>query len=150
MEKVWVGLEIRSINNLIRRYFEFSSHRREIETITGNNGWIIGYLSDNAGKDIYQKNIEDHFTITRSTASKVLTLMEQKGLIERRNVSRDARLKKIVPTEKALKLKGLMKEDAQRMEDTLTNGFSDEEIETMLSYFQRMKENLSGVKSDAL
>ena len=75
MEKIWIGYELRSLNNLIRRYFEFSSHKKEIETITGNNGWIIGYLAENKNKDIYQKDIEDHFTITRSTASKVLCLM---------------------------------------------------------------------------
>ena len=105
MERIWIGFELRSLNNLIRRYFEFSSHRKEIETITGNNGWIIGYLAENADKDIYQKNVEEYFTIARSTASKVLNLMEQKGLIQRQAVAQDKRLKKIVLTEKAWKIK---------------------------------------------
>ena len=78
-----IGMELRSLNNLIRRYFEFSSHKREIESVTGNNGWIIGYLADNSGRDVFQKDIENHFTITRSTASKVLSLMERKELIRR-------------------------------------------------------------------
>ncbi|MGX8701999.1 MarR family winged helix-turn-helix transcriptional regulator [Caproiciproducens sp.] len=143
MEKMKIGLELRSLNNMIRRYFEFSSHKNEIETITGNNGWIIGYLADNADKNIYQKDLEDHFTITRSTASKVLSLMEQKGLIQRQAVAQDARLKKIVLTEKAWKIKGLMREDAERMERTLTNGFTDEEVETLYSYLQRMRANIS-------
>ncbi|WP_444658415.1 MarR family winged helix-turn-helix transcriptional regulator [Caproiciproducens sp. R2] len=143
MEKMKIGLELRSLNNMIRRYFEFSSHKNEIETITGNNGWIIGYLADNADKNIYQKDLEDHFTITRSTASKVLSLMEQKGLIQRQAVAQDARLKKIVLTEKAWKIKGLMREDAERMERTLTSGFTEEEVETLYSYLQRMRTNIS-------
>lgn len=146
MEEIRVGLELRSLNNLIRRYFEFSSHKKEIETITGNNGWIIGYLSENAGKEIYQKDIEDHFTITRSTASKVLSLMAQKGLIQREAVAQDARLKKIVLTEKAKKIKGLMCEDAERMERTLVNGFTEEELRTLYGYIQRMKKNISDIK----
>ena len=146
MEKIWIGMELRSLNNLIRRYFEFSSHRKEIETVTGNNGWIIGYLAENADHEVYQKNLEDRFTITRSTASKVLNLMEQKGLIQRQAVARDARLKKIVLTEKAWKIKELMKEDAERMERTLTEGFTGEEIKTLYSYIQRMKKNLSDPK----
>ena len=146
MEKIWIGMELRSLNNLIRRYFEFSSHRKEIETVTGNNGWIIGYLAENADHDVYQKNLEDRFTITRSTASKVLNLMEQKGLIQRQAVARDARLKKIVLTEKAWKIKELMKEDAERMERTLTEGFTGEEVKTLYSYIQRMKKNLSDIK----
>ncbi|MGX8710219.1 MAG: MarR family winged helix-turn-helix transcriptional regulator [bacterium] len=145
MEKMRIGLELRSLNNMIRRYFEFSSHKNEIETITGNNGWIIGYLADNADKDIFQKDLEDHFTITRSTASKVLSLMEQKGLIQRQAVAQDARLKKLVLTEKAWKIKGLMREDAERMERTLTNGFTEEEVETLYSYLQRMRTNISNM-----
>ncbi len=143
MEKIWFGLELRSLNNLVRRYFEFASHRKEIETVTGNNGWIIRYLAENKDKDVYQKDLEEQFTVTRSTASKVLRLMEQKGLIRRQAVSRDARLKKIVLTEKAWKIKELMREDAEKMEQSLVKGFTEEELHTLYSYLQRMKANLS-------
>ena len=146
MEKLPVGLELRSLSNLIRRYFEFSSHRKEIDTITGNNGWIIGYLSRNAGRDVYPKDLEEHFSITRSTVSKVLGLMEQKGLIERRAVARDARLKKIVLTEKAKQVEGLMRDDAARLERTLAEGFSEEELQTLYSYIERMKKNISQIQ----
>lgn len=145
MGKPEVGLELHSLNHLIRRYFDFSSHRREIASVTGNNGWIIGYLANNKDKDIYQKDLEDKFTITRSTASKVLRLMEEKGLIQRQSVAHDARLKKIVLTEKAEKIQGFMREDVQRMEQILTNGFADEEVNMLLSYIQRMKDNISDV-----
>lgn len=142
MEKIKISVELRSLNNLIRRYFEFSSHRREIDSVTGNNGWIIGYLANNTEKDIYQKDIEDHFTITRSTASKVLSLMEQKGLVQRMPVMQDARLKKIVLTDKSLEIRELMMEDAQKLENTLTKGFTEEELITFRSYIKRMKQNI--------
>jgi DNA-binding MarR family transcriptional regulator len=148
MDEIWVGRELHSLENLIRRYFEFSSHRKEVETITGNNGWIIGYLSENGDKDIYQRDIEKHFTITRSTASNVLKLMEQKGLIERRTVAHDARLKKIVLMDKARKLHNIMREDAKMMERALTKGFTEEELKTLLSYIQRMKKNITSIGSD--
>ena len=147
MDEIWIGREFHSLNNLIHRYFEFSSHKREVETITGNNGWIIGYLSENSDKDIYQRDIEKHFTIARSTASKVLRLMEEKSLIQRQPVAHDARLKKIILTQKAYEIKGLMREDAEMMEQTLTQGFSEEELKTLHSYIQRMKENLTNIKS---
>lgn len=143
MEKVRIGLEFRSLSNLIRRYFDFSSHKKEIETITGNNGWIICYLADNADKDIYQKDLETHFTITRSTASKVLSLMEQKGLIIRQSVAKDARLKRLILTEKAWELKELMREDSEKMEQHLISGFTDDELKVLHSYLQRMKENMT-------
>lgn len=143
MDERLIGRELRSLNNLIRRYFDFATHRKEIETVTGNNGWIIGYLAENTDKDIYQKDLERHFTITRSTASRVLSRMEQKGLIERQPVARDARLKKIVLTDKAWQLKGLMRQDVVQMEQTLLHGFTEEEKRTLSAYIQRMKHNIT-------
>jgi MarR family transcriptional regulator, transcriptional regulator for hemolysin len=144
MENIRFGLELRTLNNLIRRRCDFSSHKKEIETITGNNGWIIGFLAENStsGRNVYQKTIEKHFNITRAAASNVLSLMEQKGLITRLTDNQDGRRKKIVLTEKALQLERLIKEDFDSFEATLRKGFSDNELETLYGFFQRMKDNL--------
>jgi len=142
-----IGVELRSLNNLIRRTFENSGHKKQIDSITGRNGWIIGFLADNSDRDIYQKDLEEQFTITRSTVSKVLILMEKKGLIERHSVPHDSRLKKLVLTEKAWEISKLMKEDGVKMEETLTEGFTKEELEFLYTYIQRMKDNM---KSSAL
>ena len=101
------------------------------------------FSCDNEDRDIFQRDLEEKFTITRSTTSRVLTLMEKKGLIERKSVDWDARLKKIVLTDKARLAQGMMREDAQRMEERLLKGFSPEEIETLELYIQRMKDNIS-------
>lgn len=139
-----IGRELRALNNLIRRYMDNSSHHKKtVESFTGTNSWIIGYLSDHMGQNIYQKDLEREFSITRSTASKVINLMAQKGLIERHSVSHDARLKKLVLTDKALELSKLMAEDCRRVESVLTKGFSDDELDTLHGYIRRMKENLS-------
>jgi DNA-binding MarR family transcriptional regulator len=144
MEHIRLGLELRTLNNLIRRHCDFSSHRKEIQTITGNNGWIIGFLAENsaAGRNVYQKTIEEHFNITRAAASNALSLMEQKGLITRLADKQDGRRKKVVLTEKSLQLRKLMKEDFDSLETTLRKGFSDDELKTLYEFFQRMKDNL--------
>ena len=144
MENIRFGLELRTLNNLIRRRCDFSSHKKEIETITGNNGWIIGFLAENSSEErnVYQKTIEEHFNITRAAASNALSLMEQKGLITRLPDTQDGRRKKIVLTEKALQLKRLVKEDFDSFEASLRKGFSDNELETLYGFFQRMKANL--------
>lgn len=144
MKTRWIGLELRKLNNMLRRNSEFSSHRKEIETVTGNNGWVIGFLSENinAGRIVYQKTIEDHFNLSRSAVSTMLSLMEQKGLIYRETDSHDGRLKKILLTEKAEKIKTLMREDIENMESKLSRGFSETELDTLFSYLQRIKENI--------
>jgi MarR family transcriptional regulator, transcriptional regulator for hemolysin len=144
MKNIRFGLELRTLNNLIRRRCDFSSHKKEIETITGNNGWIIAFLAENSSKEqnVYQKTIEEHFNITRAAASNALSLMEQKGLITRLPDTQDGRRKKIVLTEKAQQLERLVKEDFDSFEATLRKGFSDNELETLYGFFQRMKDNL--------
>ena len=142
MKRKPIGMELRSLNNLIGRAFENSGHKKQIDSVTGRNGWIIGYLADNADKDIYQKDLEEQFTITRSTVSKVLNLMEKKGFIERRSVPHDSRLKKLALTEKAWEISNMMKEDGAKMEKTLMDGFTIEELESFYTYIQRMKDNL--------
>lgn len=142
MEKEKVLVELRALNNLIRRYLFFSSSMEEIKSITGNNGWIIAYLGQNEDKDIFQKDIEERFTITRSTASRVLSLMEQKDLIKREAVKGDARLKKISLTEKSKKISKVMEEDSYNLERKLLEGFSEKEVDELLWYFVRMRENI--------
>jgi len=142
MKRKSVGMELRSLNNLLKRKFDDFAERNQIESVTGTNGWIIRFLDENADKDIYQKDLEAQFTITRSTVSKVLILMEKKGLVERHGVPQDSRLKKLVLTDKARKITALMKEYGNKTEQTLTGGFTPEELETLYGYIQRMKDNL--------
>jgi len=142
MRKKTIGFELRSLNNLIMRKFENSPTRKQVDSVTGTNGWIIGFLTENVDKEIYQKDLEEQFSITRSTASKVVILMEKKGLIERRGVPHDARLKKLILTEKAWEISELMIEDATQMEETLTEGFTQEELDLLISYIGRMKHNI--------
>jgi DNA-binding MarR family transcriptional regulator len=124
---------------------ENHANKKLVDNITGTNGWIIGYISDHNCRDVYQRDLEEEFGITRSTASKVVNLMVRKGLITRQSVPHDARLKKLVLTEKAIEVVALMEEDGKKLENTLRKGFTDEEIETLHSYLERMKKNLSQV-----
>lgn len=142
MQKYELGRELHSLDNLVRRYMENYGVKRRLDEITGTNGWIIGYLADHEGEDIYQKDLEKEFTVTRSTASKVINLMEQKGLVKRQSVPHDARLKKLILTDKAMEVAAMMHEDHRKMEECLTNGFSEAEIMQMLSFVKRMKDNI--------
>lgn len=141
MEKT-VHNELRSLSHLIYRFIENLPNKKQIESMTGTNSCIIGYLTENDGHDVFQKDIEKAFGITRSTASKVINLMEQKGLVERQSVSCDARLKKIVMTDKSKAISHLMAEDMALVESVLTDGFTPDEKDALCSYIKRMKNNI--------
>lgn len=135
-----IGIELRYLNNLIRRYVDNKLHKKYIDSVTGTNGWIIAYIA--AHGDVFQKDLEAEFGITRSTASKVVGLMVQKGLIEHRSVPQDARLKKLVLTDKAMELSKLMNQDHEAVDQTLKKGFTEEELSNLHSYIERMKQNI--------
>ena len=137
-----VGRLLGMIQNGLHRKHEKKPLFREVDGMTGKNGWIIGYLAHNQERPVYQKDLEKAFNVTRSTASKVLTLMEKKGFVERRSVEEDARLKQIVLTDSAWKIAEAMKQNCEEMEQQLTRGFSEEEKQQLTGYLNRILDNL--------
>jgi MarR family transcriptional repressor of mepA len=142
MEQKTVSFELRVLGNLIRRQAAQSEIRRHVDDLTGTNGWVIGFIADHEGQDIFQRDLEVRFSIRRSTATKILQLMEKKGLLERQSVAYDARLKKLVLTPKALELHKLATEDMRVFEQRLTHGLSKEELEAFFHITDKMKKNL--------
>lgn len=138
------GKEVRSLSNLIMRFISTKLNKEYVETATGANAWILQYIKCHEGQDVYQRDLEKEFCITRSTASKVVILMEKKGFLSREGVESDGRLKKLVLTEKGNNIINLMAEDRETVEKTLIKGFSDEEIQQFCSFIARMKENVQG------
>ena len=89
--------DVRYINNLLTRRSVEKNFLTPTETLTRANTLIIKYLVNNSGKDIFQKDVENKFGITKSTASTVLKHMEEKGFIKRKSINKDARYKKLIP-----------------------------------------------------
>ena len=129
----------------MRRFDLGRPDKEALERITNANRWVIGFLAEHEqrGKDVYQRDLEETFCVTRSTVSKVLDLMVQKGLVERQAVPHDARLKKLKLTPKALDLSEKMQAYAEEVEREVTLGFSQEEIDTLLDYIERIRRNLT-------
>ncbi len=141
------------LNNEIRRCLDKSVRSEpeldipgEHNNITCTNRWIIAHLyaSELEGRCVYQRDIEKEFGITRSTASKVLILLEKKGYVRREGVSHDARLKKLILTDKSREISRTMHESAVKIEKSLIDGFTKEELETLYGYLDRVQKNLDG------
>ena len=96
-----LGIALRNVNILIKRSMENSPVKKEMDNVTGMHGYIIGYLKSRGSEDVFQRDVEQRFSMRRSTATAILQLMEKNGLIIRSAVDYDARLKRIQLTEKA-------------------------------------------------
>ncbi len=142
-DKYAIGHEIKIISNLIKRRIGNSRVISDIDKMTGTHGWIIGYLYHNSDKgDIFQRDLEEEFSIRRSTATGILQLMEKNDLIIREQVDYDARLKKLVLTPKAIAIHESLINEFDKIEAELTSGLTDEEKVSILSTINKMKKNL--------
>ncbi len=137
-----LGFEIGRTSRLIKRYIDSDASRSYVEKMTGTHGWAVGYFYRNRHKDMFQKDFEQEFDIRRSTASSILSLMEKNGLITRESVPYDARLKKIVLTQKALEVQSYVDKNFARFEKTIQQNISDEELEVFFAVLDKINSNL--------
>ena len=143
-----VGYEIKTLDHIIERNIINISLKNGMDRVTVMHGWIMGYLYANEHRDIYQKDLESEFCISRSTVTNILKLMEKKGYIERISVEKDARLKKIILTDKARKIQRQNYIDMHNMVETqLKKGISEEDMEKFIQIIRKMKENLTDKKT---
>ncbi len=148
MEAKNIDVEIRCLSNMIFRYIESNMSRIMPPDISRSNAWILGYIDNHKDSDVFQKDLEDEFGVTRSTVSKVVELLVKKGYIRRESVNYDARLKKLTLTPKAKEVAAIMSEDAKSTEDMLTDGFTPEELAEFRTYISRIRNNLFNARKD--
>lgn len=142
MQNKDIGLTVRKLSNLIKRDIESSPSRIGVDTIKGVNGWAIRYFYENSDKDIFQKDFEERFSIRRSTASKILKTMEEKGYIKRVSVESDARLKKIILTDTAIEVHKRITADIAAREKRLRQNVTEQELETFFKVMEKFTANL--------
>lgn len=137
-----LGAGLRALDNRIMRYMEQRFRAIDRDMVTGTNGWILAYLLENAHRDVYQRELEQEFGVTRSTVSKVITLMEQKGLVERCLDEHDARQRRLRLTKDAMIITRELDTEGKRLNERLLRGFDANEIEKLQDYMNRMMRNM--------
>lgn len=137
-----IGMELRKLMNFIHRNVKSSKCEDETLPMTKMQGMIVGFLNDSKQQDVFQKDIEKKFSMRRSTASKMLKNMEEKGIIERISIEKDARMKKLQLSEKGQSVVEDVSREYQRIENLLTEGLTQEELEQFFSILCKMQQNM--------
>ena len=139
-----VGIKIKKIKSLIRKTIHNSQTFKNNEELTNVIGWTIGFISrrNECGIQTYQKDVENEFNISRSTATGLLQNMERLGYLYREVSKEDSRLKRIVLTEKSIELNKKVILTFDKVEERLLEGFSIEEKEQLFDYLLRLEKNL--------
>ena len=135
-----ISVEMMGLTNQLRRNADAITARYGGARFTGMQSFILSYIYDcgEEGQDVFQRDVEKEFYISRSTASGILSLMEKNGLIRRCSVPQDARLKKLVPTEKGAQIINAIRTDLDGMDDAVYNALTPEEQEQMHIFLEKL------------
>ena len=140
-KRIHIGKKIIILSAKIRRKLDNETSKYGI---TGVQGRILGFISYNSEKrDIFQKDIEEELDIRRSSVTSVLQLMEKKGILERVSVSKDARLKKLVLTEKGKEIQRNVHDHILELDKSLRDELSDEEFDYLVSLIDRLSNKIA-------
>jgi len=134
-----IGMVVKNLSNEIHRCLISQKPDREL---TYTQCRIISFVHQRSPQDVFQKNIEQAFNIRRSTATGILKLMEKNGLILRLSTKEDARLKKIVLTQKGLEIHENTKAVIKNIEHAMKSGISQKELSSFLKTSEKIYENL--------
>ncbi len=107
---------------------------------------ILKFLSENS--DATQKEIADALHISAPSVATSLKRMEKAGLVVRFESKTDARRNNLRLTKKGRELSDYADAIFLRVDDAVFSGFSEEELLTLLSFFERMNTNLQSLKEE--
>lgn len=141
-----LGRKVCNVSLLFRRNFDnlvANESAGYTDSLSGRNIWVLRYLEKHRGEDVFQRDLESAFQIRRSTVSKTVDLMEQKGLLRRESVNGDARLKRLLLTSKAEQILEAVSRGVDEMEERVKNAFSSEDYERLLELLDKLGEALN-------
>lgn len=111
--------------------------------ITGVQSRIIFYILNHyQDGPVFQRDIESVFGLSRSTATGILQLLEKNGIIRKEGVSNDARLKSLVPTQRAAELDAKVADCLKETDRMLTRGLSSGQLQLFKEIASQMLKNL--------
>lgn len=117
--------------------------------LTAMQSYVLRYLDERKGEIVYPKDIEQRFRLTHPTVSGLLARLEAKGFIVCTPDPDDRRCKRIAATEKAEQCHIRIHDTFRALEQQTLQGFSPDEIQTLLRLLDRAIENLSETKEEA-
>lgn len=128
-----IGKHINRLSKDIR--YSINGYLREKGyTMTGEQCRIMGYIKycNDHGSCVYQKDIENSFEIKRSSVASILANMEKGGYIVREVDGADARVKKVILTEKGQNLQREMGLTIQMIESIIIRNMSEKDINELI------------------
>lgn len=137
-----IGLHINKLSRIISRKVDAAVFNAIDDNITVSQAYVIDFITDNTDRDIFQKDLELEFGLKRSSVSLMLNNMEKSDLIKRVPVPEDARLKKIVLTEKASEISKKISVAIDSVESRVSESLSEDEVHLFLNMLNKIRTDI--------
>ena len=137
-----IGLHINKLSRIISRKVDAAVFNAIDDNITVSQAYVIDFITDNTDRDIFQKDLELEFGLKRSSVSLMLNNMEKSDLIKRVPVPEDARLKKIVLTEKAVEISKKISVAIDAVEGRIAESLGEEEVHLFLNMLKKIRTDI--------
>ena len=118
-------------------------HANQKLGVSGVQGRIIGYVRcESENRDVFQKDIEEHFELRGSSVTSTLQNLEKMGFIVRESIPTDQRLKRIVLTKKALDIHNQITKNIEQVEKEAFSSINKEEEQLLSDLLKRILNNI--------
>ena len=110
------------------------------QQVTHIQARVLCYLEwkHDEGEVVYQKNIEEFLSVSKSTASELISNLEKNEYISRVKEESDGRVRRIVLLEKGFKTNKLIGETIQNFENEMKNKLSEKELNTFFLIIEKI------------
>ena len=139
-----IGYRMRYFNRCMKRLVDQKNREREENYgMSMTDGWILRYLHEHEGEEVFQKNIETDLHIKKSALTQQLNEMEAHGLIRRSISKHDSRYKCISRTDKAREIKKAIMDEIEEHEKLMRKGIDEEDLAVFSRVLDHMIQNIS-------
>lgn len=140
------GAQINLLSRMLKRRLNVTLQGLGITAIQSR---VMFYIMDHCLEGpVFQRDVEQVFSLSRSTATGILQQLEEKELLRRESVPSDARLKNLVPTPRAAELDAEVRACLRQSEAVLTRGLSDGQVQLFKETLATMAANLEQAGTD--
>ncbi len=145
MQERKFGFELATLGHLIKRERDRANEEVKNRVLGPDNNvmctdlGIIGFLAENSDSEVYQKDIEQHFSLTAPSVSNKLRELEKKDLITRAYSKVDTRLKQVIMTDQAREIDRIMRDEITKFEKRISDLLTDDEKEQLSIIIDKLK-----------
>lgn len=112
------------------------------ENLTSAQLSLMSYLLDHKSEKVTQKDIAEELEIKHTTVIGLVRRLEEKGLVRSVTDPDNRKYRNISLTSKAMKVEEKIRDHRRTMDEALSKGLTDEEVEQLRILLQKVRKNL--------